>query len=358
MSSVNPVLNPGVQWHVASIPGPLFDLLVKLPLVATDTSIALLLFLLLRNSHGESSVSVAALWFLNPFVIWVSSAWGMFDTLPALFTVLSLYLFSSNRLFYSGLTLAVATALKYYAAVLVIPLLVLSWKKKGREGLQESSIGIGLASAALLLPSLLNMNSSVLGIARTIPAIALHSSGLSFWTALTLFNQFAYQPAVSIVVLSFTLALFYWRISSASFEAGVRSEAIIFGTSILILLLSFWFVGENFFIWILPFAAIVAATDRTSKLLYCSLSLLALLSSITSSLLPYYFLPLAPWIGGFLASLLTIISPYRVAPTGVVVGGITIGKIFLASMGIAAAILLILLVLRWSQLWRLRIEGV
>jgi predicted membrane-bound dolichyl-phosphate-mannose-protein mannosyltransferase len=64
------------------------------------------------------------IWFLNPLSIWVSSGWGMFDTLPALFTVISLYSLSERRYAVSGVALAIAVFLKYYAIVLLFPALV------------------------------------------------------------------------------------------------------------------------------------------------------------------------------------------------------------------------------------------
>lgn len=92
ISSINPVLVPTVPPGITLVPGLLFDFLMKLPLIASDTIIALLIYKMSnRYFSKERAVFATALWFLNPLTIWISSGWGMFDTLPALFTVLSLY---------------------------------------------------------------------------------------------------------------------------------------------------------------------------------------------------------------------------------------------------------------------------
>jgi hypothetical protein len=102
-----------------------------------------------------------------------------------------------------------------------------------------------------------------------------------------------------------------------------------FGISIIPLLLLFRFVAENYFVWLVPFLSIFALGNKRVKYLLWALTSVAFLSSITNSLLPYYMLPMAPWIGGFLAGLLSVATPYRVSSAGAVASTFSVGKIFL-----------------------------
>ena len=133
IGALNPKLNPGPQWGISIIPGLLYDFLLKIPLILSDVLVTILLFKIVKSEwqNEKTAILVAALWFLNPIVIWVSSGWGMFDTLPALFTVLSLYFVLDGRYNYSMLALTGSTLLKFYAIVIFVPLILIIWRKAG-----------------------------------------------------------------------------------------------------------------------------------------------------------------------------------------------------------------------------------
>ena len=348
MSSLNPVLNPGAPWNIPVVPGLLFDFLVKLPLIASDTIVALLLYRIVKayDLDERLAVSAATLWFLNPLTIWVSSGWGMFDTLPALFTVLALYLVSKRRFAYSGISLALAVAMKYYAIVLVVPLMILAWRKGDKSGLLHSSIAL-IGVGFLLFASLFaNVYSGFASLAVGGSPLELRYSGLSIWTAVTLFFPSFNQTVISSSLVAVVLVVsYYWMAKRRS--PGIYQTAILFALPILLLLLFFRFAGENYFVWLLPFASVLAVLDPRQKILYWGVSLVALLSSMINSFLPYYMLPMAPWLGNYLASALTAVAPYRVAPGGVVAQGLTLGKGMLAALGIATAGLLVAYATRW-----------
>jgi uncharacterized membrane protein len=354
MSSLNPVLNPGTPFNILVVPGPLFDLLVKLPLILSDLIIALLIYKLVKRYLGDERVAVSAcaLWFLNPLTIWVSSGWGMFDTLPALFTVLGLYFMLDKKFAYAGISLALSIVMKYYAVVLVFPLLLVAWEKGRWRGLAES---LGSTAAVILVlsaPLLAKTASSYTTLVGGSASSGLSYSGLSFWTAITLFHAGINVSLISDVLVAALLAItcvWMWKRGPAT---GLVSAAIYFGLPILVLLAVFRFVGENYFIWILPFAAIIASRGTRYRWLFWAMSIVALVSSMTDSLLPYYMLPMATWIGGFLVSLLHTATPYRVAPGGSVTQSIALGKFFLSAIGISATAILVLTAREWLRDFR------
>lgn len=351
MASLDPRLNPGVQWNITVVPGPLFNLIVKLPLIVADVLVALLLYRLVREEMGDerAATAVSLLWFLSPLTIWVSSGWGMFDTLPTLFSVLALYLLFHKKFAYSGVSLALAIAMKYYAVVLVFPLLLLTWGRGGKRAFVESVGGTAITALLLFIPLTRETTSGFVSLVSGQSASGLHYSGLSFWTAVTLFFSGFPQTAVSAAFIIGFLGFSYLWMWARRVKVDLPFAAGCFGLSILPLLLAFRFVGENFFVWVLPFGAIMASKSGRATLLFWSLSLLGLVSALTDSLLPYYMLPMAPWIGGYLVNLIDAVAPYRVAPQGTVTGAISLGKVFLSALGISATAILALTGREWVQ---------
>jgi hypothetical protein len=347
ISSLNPLLNPGAPWNITVVPGLLFDLLVKLPLIASDTIIATLLYrVVMRCSASERMATSASLaWFLNPLVIWVSSGWGTFDTLPTLFTVLSLYFILEKRFAYSGLALIVAIAMKYYAIVLVIPLLLIAWKEGNRNGIVKLLSSMAIASLVLFAPFFSGVTlglSQVVGTSQS----GLSYSGLSFWSAITLFISVSNQSILSAGLIAVFLAVAYYWMARRR-PNGPYSYVIYFSLSIIPVLLLYRFVAENYFVWWIPFASILTVQNSRGRALFWILSGVALLSSMTDSLLPYYMLPMAPWIGRYLVDLLSFLSPYRIASSGSIPGTLSVGKIFLAGLGILTSALLALITINF-----------
>jgi hypothetical protein len=147
-----------------------------------------------------------------------------------------------------------------------------------------------------------------------------------------------------LVVVSLTL-IYFFIFKTKSTHNELTTTVCYFLIPIIVLLIFYKFVGENYIVWLIPFSAILAANNARIRKMHWSISFLALISSVTDSLLPYYMLPLSPWIGGFLVALLSIVAPERVAPNGNTVQGITFGKLFLSSLGVLSAIILLLILL-------------
>jgi len=354
-STLDPILVPTNPAGITVVPGLLFDFLVKLPLIASDALIAYFVHKIVLKHLGEERLAVlaSAIWFLNPLSIWISSGWGMFDTLPALFTIIALYLVLERKFDWAAVSLIVASALKDYAIVLLFPLLVIAWKAGGRKELLRALSFSAVFGALFLLPAFfgapLGLNGSIVGASQN----SVHYSGLSIWTAVTLFFSDFNQTLVSSAILAAVLlGIYVWIWNKRSRSNDFFFTIGAFSLPIISLLLLYRSVGENFFIWPLPFLSIIAVRDIASRKLYWILSAVALVSSMTDSLLPYYMLPMAPWIGGWLVSILHLVAPYRVAPVGTVVQGISIGKVILSLLGIAAAFILIFLGSRLSLIMR------
>lgn len=349
-STLPPGVNLGPRFDfVTVVPGLLFDLLVKIPLIVSDTLIAFILFKIVKERFGNerSANLAAAIWFLNPLTIWVSSGWGMFDTLPALFTVVALYFVLEERFELAGIAIVIASVAKYYAISLAIPVVLIAWKTTGRRRAASVVTLMAILLGVLLVPSITATLQGLSLLTVGGQEVGLHYSGLTFWTAITLF--FPVDPtllsSLALVALTSAVYLLVYR----SWRSDPTKTILTFAVPVSASLLMYSFVGENFLVWLLPFLSLLAVDSKRTRYLLALVTVVGLISSMTNSLLPYYMLPVAPWFGSEIAAMLSFAAPYRVAPSGSVAAGFSIGKIALASLGVFTSILLLLLLITWLR---------
>jgi hypothetical protein len=106
----------------------LYNLAIKLPVIAANIGLAYLAAHVLRSSGASETTARKAWIFLlfNPFLLCTSSAWGQFDSVVALLSLLSLYLLSQEKLAGPAILLALAVSLKPIALPL-IPAALVFW---------------------------------------------------------------------------------------------------------------------------------------------------------------------------------------------------------------------------------------
>ena len=348
VSALNPVLVPSVPSTITLVPGLLFDTLLKIPLIISDFLIAVLLFRIVSKHFGPNlGTTAAALWFLNPLTIWISSGWGQSDTLPTLLTLVSFYFLLEKKFTLSSVAIAGGAALKFYPAVLFIPLFIYTFRTKGTKGLLKvvaSSIGLGIL---ILLPNAGMALGMTASFANGINPQVLHYSGLSIWTPFTIFISNFNPTYLAYGAIAVSLSIVSILLLSRDARIDVPSVAISYSLALIPLLIFLPFVGENYLIWILPYLAMIAVARNYRTAIFWALSLVGLVSSLTDSLLPYYMLPLAPWIGNYLVSALHAVTPYRVASSGSIQSGFSLAKAFLSFLSLCSVFLLLSL---WAWL--------
>lgn len=136
---------------------PLQYVLIKLPTVVADMATGMVIYLAaaeIERRRGEASqlpLLAAGLWLLNPAVIYVSSVWGQFEAIQALWMMAALLAGATKRWVWSGVFMGLALLTKTQA-ITIAPLLALlalwsSWRALLRWGGAVASV-----MAAGLLP--------------------------------------------------------------------------------------------------------------------------------------------------------------------------------------------------------------
>ena len=348
MSAVPAALRLPQVWGVSEVPPPLFDLLIKLPFIISDVAVALLLYEFVTGLTGSATYALRAstLWFLNPITIWVTSGWGMFDSLPALFTVVTLVLIQRNKALLAGIALVIAFAFKLYPVLFVVPIAAFQFHRGGIDQKVSSRVVFFLGALGTTLVFYIPYTSqaaSYLGGAALskdffyLPSLP-SGYGLTYWSLSTLstsIGNLVWISTVVVVVLQAVTYVIFLRRGPIAIEQLVEIMLAV----ILALFLGFRFIGANFVVWIIPLMAILVSTKRLSIRLFWAISFLAFLFSITDSLLPYYFLPLSPWIGNFLASSIQIAQPYRIMASGTFQPGLSVGTAVICGIALVSSVL-------------------
>jgi hypothetical protein len=104
----------------------IYNLAIKLPIIAANICLAYLVVHILKKLGAQEKISHRAWIFLlfNPFLLLMSSAWGQFDPIVALLSLLSLLQISEGKVTSPAILLALAISLKPTALPLILVTLV------------------------------------------------------------------------------------------------------------------------------------------------------------------------------------------------------------------------------------------
>jgi len=329
-----------------------FNILVKLPLIVSDLAVTFLIYKAIAdtNSDARSLRAAVLLWYINPFTVAISSGWGMFDTLPALFVTLALYLLTKKptKSNLGTVSIWISVALKLYALALLPATCLYMRAKKERVALRVLLISI--VSAALLSPVSLRehiqfFTRSLLTSLLLLPQDSRpdFSMGLSYWTILLLTPVSA---SVQVIIMDIVLVLLTgtvtYRLTRLKFQDPQTDLAVAYASSIIVIYLSIRGVPPQFFIWSLPLLAILVAKGRLDRRLFWLLSIIGCLFLL--SMFHIFIYPLATYYPNELAWLYRSLRPIRtiVAGQARVTPGVSPGTIVLWLLGTSFSAIMVL----------------
>lgn len=315
LASLPSELNPDPRYNIEYITDPNFNLLVKVPFLVSDMLVAFLVFKLVDvlSQDKRKASWAAALWFLNPYLILISAVWGMFDSLPALFSVLSLWLLMRRRPDLSASALAVAVAYKLYPLLFLIPTILfirrLDIAASPRRTVFRYVAIFTAVSVVLFLPTVMKSISFSQGLLAGLPDPGALGFGLTFWSILLMvpLDPSFVLVASNLIVVVF-LAVTYLQAVRSNLDGGLLSLAAFQLCSVLSVFAGFRVVCEQFFVWALPYMVILGVAGRVKIRYYKMLSTIAFAYSLIHGLNAiFFFLPTWPWLGDLLLSAITLV---------------------------------------------------
>lgn len=255
----------------------LFNLLVKLLPIAFDALLAFLIYRIVSRRFGLPSRAVLAFsaFFLNPYTIWISSVWGMFDALPTYFLLLGVLCMVDNRPEVSGMFFGIASGLKYYPVLPLLVLIVGLGLVSDRRRLQKLLVpflGIILAfSIPFLLTDSTTYITGILGpVTPGSPATNVRFGNLSILLILP-FMGFDTVPLWFVVLDSALIGALALALAFAVSRRKDLATSVFLWLDLSILSLlvfygMFRIINDQYFFWILPLLTIDSVLGRTKPL--------------------------------------------------------------------------------------------
>lgn len=158
-----------VEWYGwyfdATATSPAFNLLVKTPMILSDLVAGYLIYWIVMDitDNRKKAISAFAIWFICPFVISVGCVGGQFDSLSAVFTLLTIIFLRKDRNFLAGVTFSLAFLTKLFPAILIFLFVAYIYRKHSENKIWirhvvKSIFGFTLATVIILLPNIIEGN--------------------------------------------------------------------------------------------------------------------------------------------------------------------------------------------------------
>lgn len=297
-SAADFILGTNGNLGAPEIPNWLFVLLIKIPLIIGDVLTTLLIFRVVSVRLGRPALAkvAATVFFLNPYVILISSVWGQFDILATYMAFLGLLLFLDKKPVLAGSVLGIGIATKFFPAVVLLLLVVVYLDLKRPQPVLKT-VGAAVASLAVIsLPFLLTGPSVyVHGVLSPASASSATGGGLTVWGVLLSWTG-THLPAWGVpadLILIFSM-LVLLGISARVGPQGRNVFLFWFEVNVaalLVFLVLLLTVSDQYLVWVIPLLTILVVFGRTSKLIYWSLSGVVVAHAILSQVGTTMFIP-------------------------------------------------------------------
>ncbi len=257
--------------------------LLKVPYIAADLIAGLLL---MRLVSPERRVMVAALWLLNPLVIYTTVLFARHDSMAIAIMLGGVVLATAGKR-YLGLGLLLFSAVMRFFPVLIAPFFLIAYRRSRRELIYLASI---LAGGWLLLDGIvwaLTVESPTLTLLNRYP----HVSYL-FEMSIPLYRfPFGQTLELFMFPLVYLLVLFWYYERNPQ---GTR-DLIPAATAAYSLVFALTFFHPQYAIWLVPFMALAVARYPTLLPLHIVQVVLLLLHTLQwgSATTTELFLPLS-----------------------------------------------------------------
>ncbi len=290
----------------------LYYFLLKQPVIFSDVGVAYYLFRYVDRRGSDKASFVLKVWLFTPFMIIVSSIWGMFDSIAILFVVFAL---TARPGAYRGMWAGVATFAKSIPVIYAIPL------SRGPKPLRNLALAIGipvLLSLAIVYAT--GWSLSVFGSTMQ-STLQTGRFSLSAWEVMFYLNTIGWIPNSSlnffnvwggyIWVAGVALAtLAAWRWFGFDTERGLVQSMILITVTFLVLRGQ---VNEQYALYLFALALIDVAMWSPQRRNLVFASIVAVLSyHVTNDvLLIRYVAPVYPHILTIEANIISAINPER-----------------------------------------------
>jgi len=334
---------PNETW-ILGVTEPAFNALIKIPFIIGDLIAGVSIYKIaqLLDSDTKHARKAALAWLLNPFVIWISSVWGMYDSLAVAFALLSLWAMFVKKPRLSAFLMAIGALFKLFPVLIFAAAII--WMSRQRHGLcwiakncavfASTFIAVTLVSNLYFVGEKIGTSPSFMHFLGYLlsrkPPIGPNAYGLTFFSISLLTNvQTPQLQLVSTAIFFAACSLLmtrFWQSRQKDRTSLLALQAL----SVVVILLSSRIVSEQYLTWVLPYFAIQYGISGRKTIVY--LSTLGILYTLMNLQLPLFFLPALDFLP---RSLYPLFVTWRTvaAAGGAATGQIRLGWILAAIIG-------------------------
>lgn len=235
--------------------------LFKIPLIIADFAVGYLLYKIASEHWSGRELLVLSLWLFNPFVL-IVDAWGHFDVISVLFSLLACYALTKRRYILSAVALGLGITFKMYPIILLPLLAVYAYKVAGLRGLFKYLAVVAAVLLVVNAPYLIWDYHSFFWAILSMPYTGWTAEGYwgyciwhvvkhVTWLMRVTVAKFPFSETLALALLA-TTAIHLWRYPDPE-PRGVYRGA-------LAVVLAFYAVNRimttQYMLWFLPFLLI------------------------------------------------------------------------------------------------------
>jgi len=277
------------DWRVFYHPvNAVESLFIKMPMIIADIIILILLMKIIDYMNPSLSkkqtVFLSSLYFLNPFVIMVSSVWGMFDALAMVFIIAGIYMWTKESYTLAGSLFALSACTKWIGvAPLLVGTILLLRSKRFKTSIKMAITSIVIVLAVFIL-SFIAANQ--MGYVLEVLAFRLgRGSDVTTWHGITYLEYFRLQNIFEILpdwlvsnyflILFGVFSIFLCITTARSKLQNHRAELSTLFKSTLLAFLAFYLtyhrINQQFLLWSIALVPLLFLSSENEALKYLTI---------------------------------------------------------------------------------------
>jgi hypothetical protein len=187
--------------------------MIKLPIIIADIASALMIYRIMRvlEFDERKSLAASAIWLFNPITYFISSFWGMFDSIAVLLQLLAIYMLLRRRLILAGIFAGIGAAVKLIPALIIVPAMI--YLVKRREcGPREVVLKLAFTTSITFLVASMPFLTTPMEYFKAIFFHAKSVGGFTYWMALSTFINLSSFWFIPLAVFGIILLVIARRI--------------------------------------------------------------------------------------------------------------------------------------------------
>lgn len=151
-----------VPYHTSIITTIQFNVFMKMPLIISDIVVGILIYWLIKEFSNDDKKALVgmSLWLFCPTVVYMAGVQVQFDTMSALFFLVTVILLYKDHNFLAGMMMSTAVLLKFFPAFCLLVLVGYIFAKHRGDNTAwsrtiQSIAGAGLMALVIMIPQIL-----------------------------------------------------------------------------------------------------------------------------------------------------------------------------------------------------------